>query len=174
MREKLITHSHIYCMKVNGENISHLIHTLSRIYLASILYVQCFQAAPHNSDEKMAYGGPPLPSTGCAVPDVGITYFSMKFFHVWYTVSAFSYLLRMFLSTDLLLHKWNEHVARSPLYIRLPNLTKDHHQECSMLSNWFSFWCFIHRWTTFLHCLKCILRLRPTSYWKMILWITAN
>ena len=38
--DQLITCSPIYCTEDNGENWLHLRHTLDRIYLASILYVQ--------------------------------------------------------------------------------------------------------------------------------------
>ena len=47
-RDQLKIHSPMYCMKDNWGNGLNPIHTLNKIYLSIILYVQCFQINPRN------------------------------------------------------------------------------------------------------------------------------
>ena len=52
-------------------------------------------------EEGMAYGGLVFPYAGCTVPDVHIYYVS-DMINVWDTVSTFTHLSWIFLSTDVL------------------------------------------------------------------------
>ena len=50
---KLKTHSPIYCIMDNWENMLNLTHTLDKIYLTGILSVHCLQKSLHNDDNVM-------------------------------------------------------------------------------------------------------------------------
>ena len=50
---KLNTHSPIYCMKYNWENLLNLRHTRDRMYLTSILELQYFKIRLHNDHSEV-------------------------------------------------------------------------------------------------------------------------
>ena len=52
---KLKTYSITYCIMDNGDNMLNLTHTLDKIYLTGILWVQCLQISLHNDDNEMVY-----------------------------------------------------------------------------------------------------------------------
>ena len=52
---ELKTYSPIYYIMDNGDNMLHLTHTLDKIYLTGILYVQSLQISLHNGDNEMVY-----------------------------------------------------------------------------------------------------------------------
>ena len=52
---KLKTHSPIYCIMDNWENMLNLTHTLDKTYLTGILEVQCLQISLHNDDNEMMW-----------------------------------------------------------------------------------------------------------------------
>ena len=75
------------------------------------------------------------------VTGVGNDYFEMIF--IWYIVSAFINIPRMFPSLDFLLYQGIWHVANviDILYIKFMYQTKRDQQECLRLGNRFSLWC---------------------------------
>ena len=50
---KLNTHSPIYCMEDDWENLPNLTHTRDRMYLTSILAVQYIKISLHNDGDEV-------------------------------------------------------------------------------------------------------------------------